>query len=285
MCWKRVIFSNEKEVHLNKEIIWEIIQLSENVFIDREYNARSWIRIRGLEIEKEEIVRILGLNMKYTIEDEKEVAFQNSEQFLLNCHIHHQMDVHWFPYYFCDDNSIQILISNAKRMAEELTITEDEGYNSHMSHFWGFFQSLKEEQKIEIAKLFQGWFEKSCQITSYKSMINIPQFLCIIEKMIVENKIDFYSPQGLKSVLERKKFSSKMHEIAARSACNSEFLYSKHMILNRWYLNALYVSMILMKIPVIYRFYMNYVVAMEKYPVNEICENYINTGVEKIWLR
>ena len=76
-----------------------------------------------------------------------------------------------------------------------------------------------------------------------------------------------------------------MHEYTIRSAAESEFYKSKHYIFNRWYLNALYVAFMLMNISVIDKYFINYVIAMEKYPVDEICKIYLETGEEKIWKR
>lgn len=46
-----------------------------------------------------------------------------------------------------------------------------------------------------------------------------------------------------------------------------------------------YIAFMLMNIPVIDKYFINYVIAMEKYPINEICELYLKTGEEKLWLK
>ena len=285
MKWLQVHFENEEDAKIKKEEIGLLLSSEEYAFLDREYEKKHRIRIRGIQKNEDEVRKILGESIEiYFMEENPEIFFQNLEQFVLYCRIHHELDQFWFPYYFTDSLPMEFLISNAKILAKELTVTKDEGYNSHFSHFWGFFHSLSSTQKEGVLKLFHERYTRIQEMPGER-MLYLPQYLKTIGGLVAEDKMDFYSPQSLQRCLETKKFASKLHESAALNAQQSEFFRSRNYICNRWYLNALYVSMILMNVSVADRFFLNYVIAMEKYPVDEICKFFMETGEEKVWLR
>lgn len=285
MKWLQVFFEKEEDVKNKKEKIRLLLFGEEYAFLDREYEIKHRIRMRGIRKNEDEVRKILGDDVALCfVEENPNLFFQNLEQFILYCKIHHELDQFWFPYYFTDSLPLELLVANAKIMAKDLTVLKDEGYNSHLSHFWGFFHSLSTFQKEGVLQLFHERYTQLRELPGER-MLHLPCYLENIDGLVKEGKMDFYSPQSLQLCLETKKFASKLHESAAQNAEQSEFLHSKHYICNRWYLNALYVSMILMNISVADRFFLNYVIAMEKYPVDEICKEFLQTGEEKIWLR
>lgn len=285
MNWNMLVFDSEEEVRKNKEILNQILSRNEWAFIDREYTPNHRIRMRGLLEEKESQYQMMEKKLSCSVTREKPLLFfSNVEQMILNCKIHHELDMFWFPYYFTRQVSVEQVTASAKIVANKLTMEDDEGYNSHISHFWGFFISLDSEQRKGILTWFKRRYEGIRRV-EMSEMIEPSIFLDTVEQMIESGKLDFYSPANLKTIIARNQFASKLHEATIKNTENESFYRSKYFIFNRWYLNALYVSMILMGIPVIDRFFMNYVIAMEKYPLDEICETFLRTGEEKIWQR
>ena len=283
--WEMIIFEKEKQVFENREIISDILMNNNYTFIDREYSHYHRIRIRGIQQKNEESLKILRsiINSKRE-EDNPLRLFQNQDQFKLYCKIHHDLDIIWYPYFFKNNGPIDEIISFARMLGKCLSVNKDEGYISHLSHFWGFFHFIEEQQQEGIAKFFQRRYEQLKLIETDK-FIDTKTYLLDIESLLEKKKIDFYSPNTLDEILNRNQFASKLHEKTVRNADRLDFLYSKYNICSKWVLNALYVVMILMNIPVIDRFFLNYSVAMEKYPMDEICHHYIRTGEEKLWMR
>lgn len=286
MCWRQVIFENDIDALNEKERIKEILHGHRYAFVDREYGEQHRIRIRGIQ-EGADIRRFLNeVRGSYILAEETHKSFfQNFEQFVLYCEMHHELDLYWFPYYFADPPQLELVINHAKLIADKLTVTLDEGYNSHLSHFLGFFYSLTEKQKEEILFSFRERYKKTDISSLQDEMMSTDVYLDQISKMVEAKKLDFFSPYTLESLREKKQYASKTHERTIENAEKSNFLFSKYYICNRWYLNALYVSMILMNIPVIDKFFMNYVLAKERYLLDEMCERNLQTGEEVIWLR
>lgn len=285
MNWNALIFDSEEEVGENREMLNQVLTQNAWAFIDREYAQNHRIRMRGLLAGEESQYQMLEKKLGCSITQEKPLLFfSNMDQVLLNCKMHHELDLFWFPHYFTRQVSVEQVAASAKVVADKLTVEEDEGYNSHISHFWGFFVSLDRDQRKGILAWFQRRYEGFKRV-EMPGMVEPDRFLDTVEQMIESGKLDFYSPAKLKTIIAGNKFTSQLHEATLKNAENERFYLSKYSIFNRWYLNALYVSMILMGIPVIDRFFMNYVIAMEKYPLDEICETFLRTGEEKIWQR
>lgn len=283
MNFKQVIF--EGDIKKSKSKVEALFNNERYSFIDREYEGEHRIRLRGIIGEVDKIYSILGDKKDYFLKEEDgNEFFENIEQFILYCTIHHTIDDKWFNHYFVNTVKLKNVINFCKGMAESLTIQRDEGYNSHFSHFWGFFHTLTSYQKKGILEIFKRRYE-NIKITKEASGIDIEMFLKIIDQMISEEKINFYSPLTIDKLIIKRQFSSKLHEHTMKDAVNASFYKSKHYIFNRWYLNALYITFMLMNIPVIDKYFINYVIAMEKYPINEICELYLKTGEEKLWLK
>lgn len=285
MVWNRIVLGKEAHALDNRKKIGEILINHKSAFIDREYEKNHRIRIRGIQKKNTETIRKLRDSIDCEMEEDKPFElFQNTEQFDLYCRVHHDLDLLWYPYFFKKDKPLEEVISFAKWLGDELTVTEDEGYTSHLSHFWGFFQFVDKKQQAGIAELFQRRYEQ-LKLPGTGKRIDVKEYLSDIEVLLEERKIDFYSPKSLAEILNGNQFASKLHEKTVRNAGRLDFLYSSYNICSKWMLNALYVVMILMDISVIDRFFMNYAVAMEKYPMDEICRYYLRTGEEKLWMR
>nr|WP_315101717.1 hypothetical protein [uncultured Catonella sp.] len=282
MNFAQIIFNSDIEYYKTK--IFELFDTEKYMFIDREYDGEHRIRIRGILGDENYISDILGKKNGFVFSTEPDDFFENIEQFILYCSIHNMLDKVWCKHYFANTAKLEDVIGFCKEMAENITVKSDEGYNSHFSHFWGFFHTLTHYQKTRILRIFQKKYQ-NIKITEYPFAIDIKTPLNTIEKMITMDKLNFFSPQSINRIVENGEFASKIHERTIRNAAESEFYKSKHYILNRWYLNALYVALMLMNIPVIDKYFINYVMAMEKYPVDEICEMYLKTGEEKLWKR
>ena len=282
MNFTQIIFNQNIEYY--KTEIFALFDLEKYMFIDREYEGEHRFRIRGILGNKKFICDNLGKKDGFAISSEPNDFFENIEQFILYCSIHNMLDKVWCKHYFAKTVKLEDVIGFCKKMAENITVKSDEGYNSHFSHFWGFFHTLTSYQKTSILSIFQKRY-LNIKSTEYHFAIDISNPLHTIEEMIKTDKLNFFSPQSLDKTIKNGIFASKMHEYTIRSAAESEFYKSKHYIFNRWYLNALYVAFMLMNISVIDKYFINYVIAMEKYPVDEICKIYLETGEEKIWKR
>ena len=282
MNFTQIIFNQNIENY--KTEIFALFDIEKYMFIDREYEREHRFRIRGILGNEKFICDNLGKKDGFTISSETNDFFENIEQFILYCSIHNMLDKVWYKHYFAKTVKLEDVIGFCKKMAENITIQSDEGYNSHFSHFWGFFHTLTSYQKTSILSVFQKRYQ-NIKRTEYHFAIDINTPLHTIEEMIKIDKLNFFSPQRLDKIIKNGEFASKMHEYTIRNAAESEFYKSKHYIFNRWYLNALYVAFMLMNISVIDKYFINYVIAMEKYPVDEICKIYLETGEEKLWKR
>lgn len=288
MKWYVITFENEKEILNLKPFVLKTLKENKYTFVDREYQAGHRLRIRGIDGNIDTIISQIKMEERIYVTEESVTAFfENTEQFLLNCEIHHELDLFWFPYYFEKKILVEKVIKNAEMIAENLTIY-DEGYNSHISHFWGFFISLENNEKRE--GILQYFADRYCSyrnsdLNEEGQMIDVVPYLEKVEKLTEKNKINFYSPSKVDDLLREDRFASKLHKRTAENAKQDQFFLSKNCITNRWYLNALYVAMILMKLPVIDRYFLNYCIAQKMYEVDRSCREYIRTGEERIWMR
>lgn len=283
---RQIIFEKETQAFDNSKKIREILLEYKYAFLDREYDNKHRIRIRGIHWENEgRTIRELRKCIDCEIQEDRPLElFENYEQFGLYSRIHHDLDILWFPHFFSSNKPLEEVISFALYLANTLTVTKDEGYNSHLSHFWGFFHFIDRRQQTGIAELFQNRY-RNLKLKDTDKRIYVDEYLSDIEVMLEKGNINFYSPGSLDEILNGNQFASVLHEKTIRNAKQMDFLYSKYNICSKWVLNALYVAMILMNIPVIDRFFMNYAVSMEKYPMDEICQYYLRTGEEKLWMR
>ena len=79
------------------------------------------------------------------------------------------------------------------------------------------------------------------------------------EKLILEKKIDFYSPHTRQEYLVLDKFASPEHrKTVVDDDFQVYFQYSVPIISARWIINIIYEKMILMGFTVLEKFFMNY---------------------------
>lgn len=286
MKWYVITFENENEVANLKQVVFQILKENEYAFLDREDSGNHRLRIRGINSNIEEIVfRIEKMGQISVTEEFPTDFYINIEQFMLNCEIHHELDMYWLPYYFEKMVSVEDVIKNAEIIAKELT-TYDEGYISHISRFWAFFISLENnEKREELLNYYEDRYSdfRKNNIAKDTRMINVSPYLEKVEKMIDEQKIVFYSPINIDFILKKDQAVSKLHREAVERMKQEQLYMPKYYIINRWYLNALHVSMILMKLPEVDRFFLNYCVAHNMYKIDEYCREYIKTGEVRIW--
>lgn len=287
MKWYTIIFENKGKISDLKRFILQILEENEFAFVDKEFNAGQRFKVQGINRNIESLGYQNQKKVQISITEVNPTSFfDNTEQFLLNCELHHELDLFWFPYYFDQKVSIEKVIKNAELIADDLTLY-DEGYNSHISNFWGFFVSLGDNRKREeILNYFRARYDIYRKDAPVKEkMINIAPYVEKTKALVKENKINYYFPKKVENILRKDILTSKLQKQSAENAKQDRFYLSELGITNRWYLNALYVSMVLMNLSVIDRYFLNYCISQKLYEVDQSCREYIRTGEERIWMR
>lgn len=216
---------------------------------------------------------IVELDDLYTI-------FENKEQYELYKDVERYLDKMLIDKYF-QDNDIFQMINLILNTSKEF---EGDGYVSHLSHFWFFFQTLEQEQKKGVYKLFK---EKA---KLYKKTNDSSFDLSFLKKrvtyLIHEEKLNYYSPTTKDIVKENKMYASEVHKKTLYDEKYQKAIYRDvSIITNRWFLNVFYEKLILMNITIIEKFFLNYVISLNRpnTHINESIEFNLKTGVEKLW--
>ncbi|WP_308642175.1 hypothetical protein [Paenibacillus nuruki] len=140
------------------------------------------------------------------------------------------------------------------------------GYISHNSHFIGFLNSLKQEQRSTITDQFEQrrskyihqFFEKKLENKSLFHQ-DLEAIFLKITKLVEEKALTFLSPKKVEDITAKLPQYSKKHaEIFGSAELLNQTLYDPVLCTNKWILNVLYEKLVILQIRPIDKFYMNY---------------------------
>ncbi|WDF49013.1 hypothetical protein PQ460_13435 [Paenibacillus sp. KACC 21273] len=199
--------------------------------------------------------------------------FENEKQLELYLNIHKVFDRQYGKYYF-GDMQIENIIEDIYSFIDELphTILNKEknlisnGYISHNSHFIGFLNSLKQEQRSTITNQFEQrraeyihqFLEKRVE---HKSLFHqdLEAIFLKITKLVEAKAINFLSPKKVEDITSKlPRYSKKHAEVFGSAELLNQTLYDPVLCTNKWILNVLYEKLVILQIRPIDKFYMNY---------------------------
>lgn len=196
--------------------------------------------------------------------------FQNDDQYQLYVFLEQFFDDYFFDNYFKDNNLIKFinvvdeLLSYIPKEIIQNEIIND-GYRCQSSHYHAFISKLDKTVKDKVNNRFSKLEEKiDCsEFCSFNKNENLKQFVNevvqIVQKLVLEKKIDFYSPHTRQEYLIIDRFASPEHrETVVDDEYQVYFQYSVPIITARWIINIIYEKMILMDFTVLEKFFMNY---------------------------
>ncbi|MDB6222843.1 hypothetical protein, partial [Lactobacillus amylovorus] len=196
--------------------------------------------------------------------------FQNDDQYQLYVFLEQFFDDYFFDNYFKDNNLIKFinvvdeLLSYIPKEIIQNEIIND-GYRCQSSHYHAFISKLDKTVKDKVNIRFSKLEEKiDCsEFCSFNKNENLKQFVNevvqIVQKLVLEKKIDFYSPHTRQEYLIIDRFASPEHrETVVDDEYQVYFQYSVPIITARWIINIIYEKMILMDFTVLEKFFMNY---------------------------
>ena len=196
--------------------------------------------------------------------------FQNDDQYQLYVFLEQFFDDYFFDNYFKDNNLIKFinvvdeLLSYIPKEIIQNEIIND-GYRCQSSHYHAFISKLDKTVKDKVNIRFSKLVEKiDCsELCSFNKNENLKQFVNevvqIVQKLVLEKKIDFYSPHTRQEYLIIDRFASPEHrETVVDDEYQVYFQYSVPIITARWIINIIYEKMILMDFTVLEKFFMNY---------------------------
>lgn len=242
------------------------------------------------ELKDPNYKKAFSTNKIIIMKEKNPVRFQNKEQKELYENIHRDFDLLLSPHYFIK-NDIYELTSVVDTMIQ--VFDNKNGWNSHISHFWYFFQSLNRNQKNYLYKLFKERKEKySVNKPSLEETLTLEvqmitkKYLEKVNLLLEDRKINFYSPKSLEHLRKQDNFSSNLHkQTLFNEDYQKEILFDVTRITNRWLLNVFYEKLVLLKIPLIEKFFLNYLIGCQdpNAHLDDSIEYYLKEGEEKIW--
>ncbi|WP_288290814.1 MULTISPECIES: hypothetical protein [Bacillota] len=148
--------------------------------------------------------------------------FQNDDQYQLYVFLEQFFDDYFFDNYFKDNNLIKFinvvdeLLSYIPKEIIQNEIIND-GYRCQSSHYHAFISKLDKTVKDKVNIRFSKLEEKiDCsEFCSFNKNENLKQFVNevvqIVQKLVLEKKIDFYSPHTRQEYLIIDRFASPEH--------------------------------------------------------------------------
>lgn len=204
------------------------------------------------------------------ITDSTRSFFQNNDQYHLYLFLEQFFDDYFFNNYFKDNNLVKFidLIDELLSYIPEETIQNkviNNGYICQFSHYHAFISKLDEYTKKEVCTKFSLLEQKVNHLRSNFPNKNndlkyaVNEVIQTVQKLILEKKIDFYSPHTRQEYLVLDKFASPEHrKTVVDDDFQVYFQYSVPIISARWIINIIYEKMILMGFTVLEKFFMNY---------------------------
>lgn len=201
--------------------------------------------------------------------------FQNDAQYQLYVFLEQFFDNYFFNNYFFNNyfkdndlirfiNIVDELLSYIPKEIIQNKVIND-GYRCQSSHYHAFVSKLdkttKEKVDVRFSKLEQKvnclWSSPVNKNKNLRQLVN--KVVQTIQKLILEKKIDFYSPHTRQEYLIADQFASPEHrETVVDDEFQAYFQYSVPIISARWIINIIYEKMILMDFTILEKFFMNY---------------------------
>ncbi|MDP5272678.1 hypothetical protein [Chengkuizengella axinellae] len=206
--------------------------------------------------------------------------FENMKQLQLYVFTHQIFDSFYIDNYWKENDILTIVhdIYLFVKLLPDKVISERDllysnGYTSHLSHYIGFLNSLKQNDRKRIQQMFKkrvtddirqlkdGTQKGNVELVS--KLFEVYQF---VSKYVDDGMINFHSPHS------SKQFNSKVNQSSIRHASIFEdeelkeaVLRDKVLCTNKWILNVLYEKLVLLNIKPIEKFYMNYLISLMRY--------------------
>ncbi|GGE58989.1 hypothetical protein [Priestia taiwanensis] len=218
------------------------------------------------------------VNINKVVRDYKQ--FQNDEQYEIYMYINSVFDDVYMDYYWSKDITVNDVFCDIFPFVSSLpetTISEEDdmyssGYVSHLSHYLGFLHSLSESNQQKIEQKFRERANTENMIVD-KPINNrkelSPGLMQSYERictLVDTDKINFYSPLEEAVFLERNSEASFRHRaVFEKQVLREKVIKDKVLCTNRWISNVLYEKLVLLGIPPIEKFYLNYLISRKKY--------------------
>lgn len=281
-------------VYLDKSKLSFINKIDSKVFMDREYIGQHCLRIRG--IYNPFLAKVIKDNLKCNARVSvvnRLSFFDNQQQSELYDTINSEM-FHFFSQFYFSNDHLDDIVEDALGTAEFLScnhLLQNEGYQSHMSHLWAFLVGkIEPYQTSKIISIFKKMKQESHPILgNLETSCDLGTLVNKVKALIIAKQINFISPLH-PSILHKDDFLHRGFATLIHKETFSNCNYAKYinrdqyLILNRWYLNSLYVNLTLIGIPLIYKYYINYYIASKYYNVDRSISYYLKEGREKLWL-
>lgn len=231
-------------------------------------------------LEKENFLEDIIINKCFfnnTLLNFKE-NFNNNEQLNMYIKMSKVMDHHFLDNYFIgiDLKTVLSKVISVSRNLKQTVLYNNprvisDGYVSHLSHYIGFLNSLNDKNKRIIIKEFEK-HTKNLDGFEEDSTLKEQIFLLSDEfKTLINNKkYNFFSPFDEIILDEKYKASSIYHQpIYYNETIKNKVKYDEVLCFNKFFLNILYEKLLVMNITPKEKFFLNYVIANEKYNVKE----------------
>ncbi|GAA0362273.1 hypothetical protein [Bacillus horti] len=208
-------------------------------------------------------------------------SFENSEQLHLYLLIHHTFDKHFAQNYFIENQILDIIIqlypfvqALPETMLHKESGLQSNGYASHLSHYVGLINSLKEHDRDKVRARFDAQIQEDLPLFEaqlnkdnpglLKDLMNIYE---VVGAYVDEGFINFFSPKNYETdIVPYLHLYNERHSMVFKNQETREKLLLDHVsCTNKWILNVLYEKLVLLKIKPIEKFYMNYFYSSLKY--------------------
>ncbi len=202
--------------------------------------------------------------------DKTKTYFQNHAQYQLYVFLEQFFDNLFFDNYFRDNDLIEFInnIDDLPSYIPEEKIQDkvvNNGYICQSSHYHAFISKLNKSTQEEVYITFSKLEQQAKYLESnsfkknndFKYLVN--EVVKKVQKLILERKIDFYSPHTRHEYIIADQFASPEHrETVVEDKYQKYFQYSIPIISARWIINIIYEKMILMDFTILEKYFKNF---------------------------
>lgn len=209
-------------------------------------------------------------------------SFENQEQLSLYLSIHHVFDQQYAGRYFEENEILDIILhmypfvcALPEKELNARSGLHSNGYTSHLSHYVGLLNSLKETDRERVRQRFDTRLQDDRiafetkrgsygnQILS-NELMKIYQLVC---SYVDKGVMNFFSPKSFeKDIKPYLHLYNERHASLFQNEEDREKVLTDYVsCTNKWILNVLYEKLVLLKIKPLDKFYMNYFYSRLKY--------------------
>lgn len=205
--------------------------------------------------------------------------FENREQLLLYLTIHRIFDRHFAQRYFGENEILDVIlemypfVEYLPETTYEDSVLKTSGYTSHLSHYVGLLNSLKQGDREKIRKRFDARLEEDLALFHQRKqritqglLDDLQQVYQQVTTYVQEGHLNFFSPSQFEDILPHLSKYNERHAVLFREKkYRDQVLTDPVSCTNKWVLNVLYEKLVLMNIKPLEKFYLNYFFSRLKY--------------------